>query len=310
MADEPNDRALTAIAATLEGCPTAAFKARLRRSLERSIAMMIGTAPQVRGARPGFTTVTPYLITQDVDRLIAFAKEVFGAEETHRSTGAVGGTHCELRIGDSMLMLGGGISALPDGRPLRPRLMGLHVYVDDADAVFERALAAGAESMGAPADRPYGERAGFVRDPAGNQWYIATHRGPTYFAQDPRTVTPNVGVPRTDSGGAAEFIAFVETAFEGRVELRDDTPAGTVAHAVLRIRDAAIEIGEAGGFDFAAPASFYLYVDDCDALYARAIAAGAMSLHAPADQPYGDRVGGVTDPWGNEWFIATHLARE
>ena len=51
----------------------------------------------------------------------------------------------------------------------------------------------------------------------------------------------------------------------------------------------------------------FLYVDDCDTFYAQAIQAGATSLHPPADQPYGDRMRGVADAWGNEWLIATHL---
>lgn len=307
MADELDDQALTAIAAMLDAYPSAGFKAHLRRILSRSISMSTSTATTgARGVRAGFTAVTPYLRTPDIEQLIAFAKQVFGAEETSRTIGSAGGMHCELRIGDSVLMLGGPAHG-GDAPPLTPRLVGLHVYVDDADAVFQRAVDAGAESLGAPADRPYGERAGFVRDPAGNDWYIATHQGATYFAEGPRTVTPHVYVQRTTGRGAPEFIEFLKAAFGARVELRHDTREGTVAHAVVRIRDAAIEIGEGHSAPLAAPASFYLYVDDCDALYGQAIEAGATSLYPPADQPYGDRVGGVADAWGNEWFIATHL---
>jgi PhnB protein len=202
--------------------------------------------------------------------------------------------------------MAGGPPAGVDLPGLTPRLVGLHVYVEDADAVFRRALAAGATSLGAPADRPYGERAGFVRDFAGNHWYIATHQAPTYFAQHPPAVTPHVFVQRTPERGAPEFIDFLTAALGARVELRHDAPDGTVAHAVVRIGDAAIEVGEGHEASFTAPAAFYLYVDDCDALYARAVDAGARSLHPPTDQPYGERMGGVVDAWGNEWFIATH----
>jgi PhnB protein len=307
VADEQNERELAAIAAMLDGCPTAGFKARLRRSLERSTSMATRVAARAPGVRAGFTALTPYLVVPDVESLIAFVKHVFGAEETHRAIGSAGGTHCEVRIGDSMLMIGEGLPDVAYGGRLRSRCVGLHVYVDDADAVYQRAIEAGAESLGAPADRPYGERAGFVKDSAGNHWYIATRLGPTYFARTPRSVTPHVYVQRSAGRGAPELIDFLGAAFGARVELRHDTPDGVVLHAVLRIRDAAIEVGEGHGAGLSAPACLYLYVDDCDAVYGQAIEAGATSLHAPVDRPQGDRLGGVADAWGNEWFIATHL---
>jgi PhnB protein len=55
------------------------------------------------------------------------------------------------------------------------------------------------------------------------------------------------------------------------------------------------------------PTTFNLYVEDCDALYHRAVAAGAASLSPPADQPYGDRNAGVQDPFGNAWYLSTHI---
>jgi PhnB protein len=303
MADELDDEGLVAIAAALEGCPGSDFKARLRQSLQRSIEMTI--APDVpattHGARPGFTAVTPYVMTRDIEPVIAFVKQAFGARETLRSSGAAEGVHCELRIGDSMLMLGGGgPSDVPS------RIVGLHLYVEDADAIYEQALAAGAESLGAPADRPYGERSGFVKDPAGNHWYISTPLGPSYFAEAPRTLTPHLYVQRTAERGAAELIEFLQAAFGAALEMRHDFPDGTVGHAVMRLGGAAIEIGEGHQSQFAAPAAFYLYVPDCDALFDRAIHAGARTLHSPTDQPFGDRMGGVADAWGNEWFLATH----
>jgi len=310
MADELNEQALAAIEAALAGCPSAQFKARLRRNLERRVIMSTraDAIETTYGARPGFTAVTPYVRVADIEPLIEFAKQAFGAEETHRS-GSAGGIHCELRIGDSMLMFGGGAAKGADERPLTPRLTGLHIYVEDADAVYQRALAAGAESLGAPEDRPYGERAGFVKDPAGNHWYIATHQGPSYFAEGPRTVTPHLYVQTKPARGAPEFIDFLKAAFGARVELRHDSPEGAVLHAVVRIEDGAIELGGGSEPGLPAPARFYLYVKDCDALYKQAIEAGGKSLSPLMDLPYGDRVGGVEDAWGNEWFIATHLAR-
>jgi PhnB protein len=302
MTDGHDD--LDAIEAALAGMPSAAFRARLRADLDRRVRESLEGSDMtrgfltMRGARPGFTAVTPYAQVQDVERLIAFAKEVFGAEEIERSRGSAGGLHCELRIGDSMVMVGGGVPPAAEGgmRPSRPAA--LHVYVDDVDAVYQRALDAGAQSLGAPDERHYGERAGFVKDPTGNEWYIATHTGPSYSAEGFRTVTPNLRGP-----DAAAFIDFLEAALGARTEMRAGDPQGGVRHAVLRIEGAAVEVGQGERLR----AAMYLYVADCDALYRRAVAAGARALHPPADMPYGDRMGAVEDPWGNEWYIAFHL---
>jgi PhnB protein len=120
-------------------------------------------------ARAGFHTITPYLVTQDLDRLIAFVQQVFAATETLRMQGAAGGTHVEVRIGDSMLMIGGGTGeAMPAA---------LYVYVEDVDAVYQRALAAGATTLMEPSDEADGDRRGGVQDFCGNQWFIARHVG-------------------------------------------------------------------------------------------------------------------------------------
>ncbi len=258
------------------------------------------------GARSGFSAVTPYLMAPDVEPVIAFAKTVFGAEETMRTRGGAGGIHCELRVGDSMLMCGGGDAVF--NPVVAPRLIGLHVHVDDADAVYRRAVDAGGTPMGAPADRPYGERSGHVRDAAGNLWYIAAPLPASGAAPRRPSLTPHLYVRREDGRGAPEFIRFAEAAFGVVTEMRHESPDGLVMHAVLRLQGAAIEIGEGRDQAFTAPAAFYLYVRDCDALYAQAVAAGARGLHPPADQVFGDRMGAIEDPWGNEWFIATHRA--
>jgi uncharacterized glyoxalase superfamily protein PhnB len=84
-------------------------------------------------------------------------------------------------------------------------------------------------------------------------------------------------------------------------------PDGTVGHAEVKIGDSRIMMGDASGSKSGAmPAVLYLYVPDCDALYRRALQAGATSISEPADQFYGDRHGGIMDPSGNQWWIATH----
>jgi PhnB protein len=244
--------------------------------------------------------VMPYFMTQEIEPLIAFVTYVFDAKELLRAKGGAGGIHCELRLGDSVVMLGGAVPR----EPVKPRLVGLHVYVDDVDAVYQRALEAGGTPLGAPVDRPYGERAGFVADPAGNHWFIATRTGPTYFAQQPRTVTPHLYVQRTAARGTPQLIDFLQNAFGAQVEMRHEA-GGHVAHAVLRLYGTALEIGEGSQPGLAAPAAFFVSVEDCDAEYERALTAGGRPLSPPAKQKFGGRIGGVADAWGNEWYVAS-----
>ena len=105
----------------------------------------------------------------DADRLIAFATKAFGAVLQHRSTRSNGSImHAELRIGNSIIMTG------EPQRSFDPMPTFLHIYVEDCDAVYRQALAAGAESVMEPEDQFYGDRSGGVRDPFGNLWWIAT----------------------------------------------------------------------------------------------------------------------------------------
>jgi PhnB protein len=78
-------------------------------------------------------------------------------------------------------------------------------------------------------------------------------------------------------------------------------------HAQLKLGDAVVELGEARGFVSPMPCSMHYYVADADAVYARAMRAGATSLGQPSDRPYGDRAAEVADPFGNHWFIATQV---
>lgn len=118
----------------------------------------------------GFHTVTPYLVVDGAARVIDFATAAFDAQEVLRLD-APGGRigHAELRIGDSLVMLG---DAHGEHQPMQAML---HLYVDDVDATYQRALAAGATAVQAPVDQFYGDRSGGVRDACGNLWWIATH---------------------------------------------------------------------------------------------------------------------------------------
>ena len=116
------------------------------------------------------------------------------------------------------------------------------------------------------------------------------------------TVTPYLIVE-----GAKKTISFMEQALGAQHDHEPTLrPDGTVMHATLKIGDSMVMISDASEYAKAMPAMLYLYVPDVDAAYQRAIKAGATSIMEPADQFYGDRSGGVKDPSGNSWFVATH----
>jgi uncharacterized glyoxalase superfamily protein PhnB len=282
---------LAVLASELRWCPDSAFKARLRARLERRTAMPM--VLEKANVREGFTTVTPYLRVRGAG-LLDFLKTAFGAIETSATRTGDESMHREVRVGDSMLMIGEvGPAADP---PFPPGAF--HIFVPDVDAVFERAIAAGAKSLGAPADRPYGERAGFVEDTFGNHWYIATQLSSSPVPEGHRTVTPYLH-PR----GVPSYIDFLTRAFSAVEEFRHEV-GGVVMHARLRIGDGFIEMGDTQGQTEPMKTAFYLYVADCDALYAQAVAAGATPLSPPADQWYGDRVASVQDAMEITWYIA------
>lgn len=127
----------------------------------------------------GFHSMTPYLGIQGATEAIEFYKRAFGAVESFRLEGP-GGTigHAELRIGDSPIMLA---DACPEAQIHSPAAIGgssvgLHLYVDDVDTVFARAVAAGGQVLRPVQDQFYGDRTGAIQDPFGHVWFIATHR--------------------------------------------------------------------------------------------------------------------------------------
>src|SRR5437016_7322438 len=262
--------------------------------------MPVPKKPVVAPVPKGYRTVTPYLVAQDGPGLLEFVKQAFRAEETFRTVGSAGGLHAEARIGDSMLMIGGGLP----GREFRstPNSHALHIYVEDAGAVYHTALAAGAASIDEPRDQEYGERSGSVQDPAGNYWYIATHQGKSHVPKGLNNVNVYMHPLR-----AEPVISFLKRAFGAQELAKYASPDGVVHHAEIRVGDSVVEMGEAHGKYQPLQSMFYLYVPDCDSVYRRALAAGAASIAEPQDHPYGDRSGGVRDAFGNQWYIATHI---
>ena len=126
----------------------------------------------------GYPRVTPYLVVDGAADAIDFYTSVFGATERMRMAGEGGKVgHAELGIGDSVVMLA---DEHPEADARGPRSVGgtpvtLHVYVEDADGVFERAIEAGAKSLRPVETQFYGDRLGSFEDPFGHQWSVATH---------------------------------------------------------------------------------------------------------------------------------------
>jgi uncharacterized glyoxalase superfamily protein PhnB len=295
----PDDNAeLASLARTvgaLRGLPREGFRARLKAELERRVDMATSA---VKPVREGFHTITQYLIVSDANQLIGFLKDVFGGVERFRAQRPASNAvmHAEVNIGDSVIEMADANENVP------PRPAALHTYVNDVDAVYARALEKGAKSIQPPTDQEYGERGASIVDEFGNHWYVATPLKGETIPEGLRTVTPYLALENT-----GRFIQFIKEAFGAQERLVVPAPGGGIAHAKIAIGDSILEMSDAHGPYKPMPCGLHLYVPDTDAVYEQALRAGAKSLTAPADQPYGDRSAGVVDPFGNQWFIATHI---
>ncbi|WP_276372215.1 VOC family protein [Chryseolinea sp. H1M3-3] len=116
------------------------------------------------------------------------------------------------------------------------------------------------------------------------------------------TVTPFLVVD-----GANELIRFIEQSFDGKTTAIMKTQDGKVMHASIQVGDSQIMVSDATEKYPAGTCRLYLYVDNVDDTYKKALNANGTSLREPVDEFYGDRSSGVKDNWGNEWWIATHV---
>ena len=134
--------------------------------------------PRVKPIPDGYPQLTPYICVDDAAQAIEFYKKVFGMKERMRMPspgGKIG--HAELQIGNSVLMLS---DEHPEFGAVSPRTVGgtpatLSLYVEDVDAVFKKAIAAGARELRPIRDEFYGDRSGQLEDPFGHKWSVATH---------------------------------------------------------------------------------------------------------------------------------------
>jgi len=132
---------------------------------------MKSVTSKVKAVPERYRSVTPYLVVQGVPKLLEFLKQTFDSTELERVPRPDGTiSHAEVRIGDSVVMMG---EANAQSKAMATML---YVYVEDVDSVYKRALQAGAKPVRELKDEFYGDRAGGVTDPVGNQWWIATHK--------------------------------------------------------------------------------------------------------------------------------------
>jgi PhnB protein len=204
--------------------------------------------------------------------------------------------HAELLIAGSMVELADATEEF------KPRASSNILYVPDVDAVFQRAVKAGASSLSAPTDRPYGDREGAVKDPAGNTWYITTHGSGEHIAAN----TPSI-VPVFLVQNAERYVEFLKQSFDAREVFMLKDPDGKIRVVNLRVGNSILSGGEVHGEFQAAPFLLHMYVPDTDSVYANALRHGATSIRGLEDAPYGDRTATVQDPSGNLWSLATHV---
>jgi PhnB protein len=300
---------LAAIARELRYLPREEFRATLKSDLQRrtSMSMNQGTessaaapAKVVHYMRPGFTSITPYIIVNGAARFIEFLKNAFAGTERLRVPSPDGSVmHAEVAVGNGMIETGDANEQIP------PAPTDIHLYVNDADATFARALEAGATSIYAPTDdHPSGDRWGALKDRFGNRWYIATPKGWTPGPEGLRSIQPYLHLRE-----AHNMVPFMEAAFGAEAMGVHKSPEGMVLHATMRIGNATLEIDEAHGEYQPKPCVLHVYVPDADAMYTQALRAGAVSVEPPTNKPYGDRSAAVKDPFGNAWYLNTFLGR-
>ena len=307
---DPGLAPLLRIARDLRDLPREDFKIRLRTNLKRSLQMknaakqaISSDAPKQADTMPsGYHTIAPYIIVPRAGEFIEFLTNAFAGTERFRVGREPGSElimHAEVAIGNSIVELADANEQIPAAP------MAIHLYFDDADVFFARAIGAGATSIYEVGDHVSGDRQGAVRDPFGNLWYIAMIKGWTPGPEGVPSVQPYLHLHDSE-----KMIPFLENAFGGVVQGHVPlSPEAHVLHATIQIGDNTLEVDEAHGEFQPMPCHLHLHVEDADTMYARAMRAGATSIDAPSNKPYG-RSGGVKDAFGNSWYVTSPLQQK
>jgi PhnB protein len=252
---------------------------------------------------PTIDQVFPYLIVGDAAAAIEFYRKVFGAKETLRvpdpDQRRIG--HAELTLGPMTIMLADEYPELGIRSPAAFGGSGLrmHLHVDDVDALAQDAVRAGATMLMEPADQGHGERQCRLRDPFGHEWLLGQEIGKTARGIGGQNLFPALRFK--DEPAAMDWLerAF---GFQRHAVYTDDD--GAIVHAELRLGSGVMMLGSPPedrlGF------SIYVWVEDLEAHYARACAAGAEIVRRLGDTSYGTREYGARDLDGHLWYFGTY----
>jgi len=262
-------------------------------------------------------TVLPHVQYRDIEEAIDWLTLAFGFVEQYRYGNPVSGA--QMRAGNAFLMLHR--AAPEESLPGEPGhgTQSLTIFVDDVEGHCERAKSAGARILEQPHETVYGDFQYAARDFAGHHWLFSRHARDLDPAQWGATVAQAIAAPAQIApmlsvrrGKAA--VEFYVQAFGAQVLSRIEAPDGAVV-AELAVGSSrfwvADESPEHKNFSpetlGGGTARMVMVVDDPDAVFQRAVGAGAVVVHPVADQPYGWRVGRLVDPFGHHWEIGRPL---
>jgi uncharacterized glyoxalase superfamily protein PhnB len=257
---------------------------------------------------PHIREASPYLIVRGAAGAMNFYRTVFGADEIFRMTDADTGRigHAELRVGPMTIMLADEYPELGILSPLAHGGTGtaLHLHVDDVDVLAADAVQAGATMVRAPADCDHGERQCRIRDPFGHQWLLGHDLGQTLRASNGHVAArPNL-FPALRFRDEHRAMDWLERAFGFARHAVYTDDAGKLLHAELKLGPGILMMGS--GPEDTLGFSIYVYVQDLDAHYARAAAAGAEIVRPLADTSYGSREFAARDLDGHVWYFGTY----
>lgn len=292
-----------------------------------------------------FGALTPQIVVPDIQAALDFYGQAFGAETKSTLNGPDGALmHAEIQIGDSVIMVEPTNEQMKDPMALGGSPVTLMLYVEDADAAFEKATGAGAIVNTPLEDQFWGDRYGQLIDPFGHAWAVATHiedltdeqlqervallpkkkkkkknKKPKWASVEGTPATQKVPegyhtvTMSLTVADAAAAIDFYTKAFGATERGRMPGPDGKLMHAELDIGGDILMLSDEmpGGAGSAqtlggSPVMIHHYVADVDATFGTAVSSGGTELWALSDTFWGDRYGAIVDPAGLPWGVASH----